>query len=196
FCAGDDLTEFDLRTRDEGALEGHVARLQQVSQNLLLSPKLVIAAAHGYAVGGGFTWMLNCDLVVASEDLVAFFPEMEWGRFPTGGITHLLPLALGYQRAMQLLVLGERQSAARLAELGLVNWVVPRDELLPRAITVAEQVIGKSRFAVGRLKRVINAELTGALAHAQRLEQEATIQAFNRDEAAERVARFAARARG
>ena len=132
----------------------------------MFSHKVVVGAAHGFAVGGGFEWLLNCDLTVAADDLVAFLPEMEWGQFVTGGLTHLLPLAVGYQRAMELMVLGERQSAARLCELGLVNWVVPRDEMMPRALEVAEQVAKKSRFSVGRLKRVINSELSSALKNA------------------------------
>ncbi|MCZ7596868.1 MAG: hypothetical protein M5U09_02600 [Gammaproteobacteria bacterium] len=57
-------------------------------------------------------------MVVAAQDVVAFFPEMEWGQFVTGGVTHLLPQAIGYQRAMELLVLGERKSARDLLELG------------------------------------------------------------------------------
>ncbi len=87
----------------------------------MFGPKLVIGAVHGYAVGGGLEWLLNCDLVVAADDLVAFFPEMQLGHFVTGGVTHLLPQAVGHQRAMELFVLGERQDAQALHRLGLVN---------------------------------------------------------------------------
>src|SRR3989304_5817573 len=87
--------------------------------------------AGGAGGGGGFEWMLNCDLVAAADDLVAFFPEMDWAQFVTGGVTHLLPLGVGYQRAMELFVLGERQSAVRLLELGLVNWVAPHGRGVP-----------------------------------------------------------------
>ena len=156
----------------------------------------MVGAVHGYAVGGGFEWLLNCDLVVAADDLVAFFPEMDWGQFVTGGVTHLLPLAVGHQRAMELLILGERQSAERLAQLGLVNWVVPRAELEAKAMEIAARVAEKSRFSVGRLKQLINRDLWTQLWRAVELEEDATVEAFRRPEVAARVARFENRKRG
>jgi enoyl-CoA hydratase/carnithine racemase len=143
----------------------------------------VIGALHGYAVGGGFEWLLNCDLVVAADDLVAFFPEMAIGQFVTGGVTYLLPLAVGHQRAMELLLLGERQSAARLAALGLVNRVVPRPELLETAVTWAAEIATRNAWSVARLKRLVTEELQGQLVRALELETAATIEAFTRPEA-------------
>jgi enoyl-CoA hydratase/carnithine racemase len=193
FCAGDDLREFDLQTKDNEAIERHITGIQQITRDLMFGHKLVVGAAHGFAVGGGFEWLLNCDLTVAADDLIAFLPEMEWGQFVTGGLTHLLPLAVGYQRAMELMVLGERQSASRLCELGLVNWVVPREQMMARALEVAEQAAKKSRFSVGRLKRLINSELSSVLHNALNLEEGTTIQTFQRAEAKERVKKFTER---
>ena len=193
FCAGDDLKEFDQQTETDDAIEKHITGIQQITKDLMFSHKLVVGAVHGFAVGGGFEWLLNCDLTVAADDLVAFFPEMEWGQFVTGGVTHLLPLAVGYQRAMELMVLGERQSAARLCELGLVNWVVPRAQMMERALEVAEKAAKKSRFSVGRLKRLINSELSSVLHNALNLEEGTTIQTFQRPEAKERVKMFTER---
>lgn len=85
FCAGDDLKEFDLQTASDAATVRHIEAIQRITRDLMFCDKLVVGAVHGFAVGGGFEWMLNCDLIVASEDLVAFFPETEWGQFPTGG---------------------------------------------------------------------------------------------------------------
>jgi len=191
FCAGDDLKEFDLQTRDLSSVQSHVRAIQQITRILMGSERPVIGAVHGYAVGGGFEWLLNCDLVVAADDLVAFLPEMDWGQFVTGGLTHLLPLAVGYQRAMELILLGERQEASRLREWGLVNRVVPRERMLAEAIEIAEKVGRKSHFSIGRLKRLINQDLSVALWRALELEESITIQAFQRPEAAERVMRFA-----
>ncbi|WP_377805981.1 enoyl-CoA hydratase/isomerase family protein [Azospirillum sp. A29] len=193
FCAGDDLKEFDQQTRDDAAIRAHIAGIQQITHDLMFGSKIVVGAVHGFAVGGGFEWLLNCDLVVASDDLQAFFPEMDWGQFVTGGVTHLLPLAVGYQRAMELMLLGERQSAARLAELGLVNRVVPREALLDTATELATVVAGKSRFSTGRLKRLVTVDLSDLLRRALDLEAAATIEAFGNPEAAERVTRFATR---
>jgi enoyl-CoA hydratase/carnithine racemase len=196
FCAGDDLKEFDRQSANDAAIRAHIAAIQNITRVMLGSDKPIVGAVHGYAVGGGFEWLLNCDLVVAADDLVAFFPEMDWGQFVTGGVTHLLPLALGYQRAMELLLLGERQSAERLLGLGLVNFVVPRAELEAKAMEIAARVAEKSRFSVGRLKQLINRDLGAQLWRAIELEQVATIEAFHRPEAASRVARFRKRKAG
>jgi enoyl-CoA hydratase/carnithine racemase len=195
FCSGDDLKEFDRQSASDAAICAHIGAIQDITRAMLGSDKPIVGAVHGYAVGGGFEWLLNCDLVVAAEDLVAFFPEMDWGQFVTGGVTHLLPLALGYQRAMELLILGERQSAERLASLGLVNLVVPRGELEAKAMEMASRVAEKSRFSVGRLKQLINRDLGAQLWRAVELEEAATIEAFHRPDVAERVARFQQRKR-
>ncbi len=188
FCAGDDLKEFGAQSRDRASAEAHIAGIQQITRDIMGGEIPVVAAAHGYAVGGGFEWLLNCDLVVASSDLVAFFPEMAIGQFVTGGVTWLLPRHVGHQRAMELLLLGERQSAERLSALGVVNRVVAPDALLPAALAIADQVAAQSRFSVGRLKRTVH-ELSG-VDRALALEQAATIEAFLRDEAAQGAARF------
>jgi enoyl-CoA hydratase/carnithine racemase len=191
FCAGDDLKEFGDQALDPAA---HIAAIQQITHDLMLNGKPVIGALHGYAVGGGFEWLLNCDLVVAADDLVAFFPEMAIGQFVTGGVTYLLPLALGHQRAMELLLLGERQPAERLLALGLVNRVVARDELVETAVAWAAEVATRNAWSVMRLKRLVTEELQGPLRQALELEQATTIEAFRRPEA--RTAADAFRERG
>ena len=191
FCAGDDLKEFDDQALDPAA---HIGAIQQITRDLMLNGKPVVGALHGYAVGGGFEWLLNCDLVVAADDLVAFFPEMAIGQFVTGGVTYLLPLAVGHQRAMELLLLGERQSAERLAALGLVNRVVSRDELVETAVAWATEIATRNAWSVMRLKRLVTEELQGQLVKALELEQATTIEAFGRPEA--RTAADAFRDRG
>lgn len=190
FCAGDDLKEFDLQTASPEATATHIRAIQQITRDLMSCDKLVVGAVQGYAVGGGFEWMLNCDLVVAATDLVAFFPELEWGQFPTGGITHLLPSLIGHQRAMQMFVLGERQSAQALLDLGLVNWVVEPDELRAKARQVAQEAASKSAFSLSQLKRLV---VRGSLPDLDALldEEEAiTIRSFKTQEAHERSANF------
>lgn len=190
FCSGDDLKEFDLQSKDSASITRHISAIQEITHLLLGSDKPVVGAVQGYAVGGGFEWMLNCDIVVAADDLVAFFPEMDWGQFVTGGVTHLLPQALGHQRAMELLLLGERQSADRLEKLGLVNRVVTRDQLDETAFALAEKIASKSRFSVGRLKKLITQDLGHMLWRAVDLEQVATIEAFGQPGVADRVSKF------
>jgi enoyl-CoA hydratase/carnithine racemase len=193
FCAGDDLKEFDQQSASPAAIRDHIGGIQAVTRAMMRADKLVVGAIHGYAVGGGFEWLCNCDLVVAADDLVAFFPEMEWAQFVTGAVTHLLPQAIGHQRAMRLMVLGERHTARDLERLGLVGWVVPRDAMLAKALEIAGQVAERSRFSVGKLKRLLVEGLDDRLERALRLEGEITEAAFGRGEAAERVRRFTER---
>lgn len=188
FCAGDDLKEFEAQGASEASAAEMAERTQQITRDLMTGPKLVIGAVQGYAVGAGFEWMLNCDLVVAADDLQAFLPEMSLGHFVTGGITHLLPQAVGYQRAMEMMVLGERFGAADLQRLGLVNRVVPREQLLAAALQLAEQVAERPAHATARLKRVLNAQADGPLAIALALEQQAAVECFGSEETARRVA--------
>jgi enoyl-CoA hydratase/carnithine racemase len=195
FCAGDDLKEFDQQSASQDSIRAHIAAIQACTRALMGSGKPVIGALHGYAVGGGFEWLINCDMVVAADDLVAFFPEMDWGQFVTGGVSHWLPLAVGHQRAMELMVLGERQSAEDLRRLGLVNWVVPRQHMLARALSVAEKVASKSAFSVSRLKRLMVGGLDDRVERALKAEEAITIEAFGRQEAAERTGRFAGRSK-
>ncbi|AYQ43874.1 MULTISPECIES: enoyl-CoA hydratase/isomerase family protein [Burkholderia cepacia complex] len=193
FCAGDDLKEFGKQTESDASIRSHVERIQQITRDLMFNGKPVIGAVHGFAVGGGFEWLLNCDLVVASDDLVCFFPEMAWGQFVTGGVTQLLPQSVGHQRAMELWLLGERQSAQQLYALGLVNRVVERDKVLETARELATRVSERSAFSVSRLKRLLTTELSTDLGRSLELEQAATVAAFATPEAARRVQAFATR---
>ena len=193
FCAGDDLKEYADQTASDASIREHIGAIQAVTRAIVFSEKVVIGAIHGYAVGGGFEWLLNCDMVVAADDLVAFFPEMQWGQFVTGGVTHLLPQAVGHQRAMELMVLGERQTASDLLRLGLVNRVVARADLMATATALAEKVAEKSMYSVGRLKKLLTRDLSSQFERAMLLEEENTIACFGRSEAAERVAEFSKR---
>jgi enoyl-CoA hydratase/carnithine racemase len=189
FCAGDDLKEFEHQSASPAAVADMCDQIQQITRDLMFGPKLVIGAIHGYAVGGGFEWVLNCDMTVAADNLVAFFPEMALGHFVTGGVTHLLPQTVGYQRAMELFVLGERTDAATLHRLGLVNRVVPLADMMDTALAMARQVADRSPLAIGMLKRVMTTGLSNQLAGALELERQAAMACFANPDTAERIAR-------
>lgn len=188
FCAGDDLKEFEHQSSSPAAVADMCDQIQQITRDILFGPKLVIGAIHGYAVGGGFEWVLNCDLSVAADNLVAFFPEMALGHFVTGGVTHLLPQTVGHQKAMELFVLGERIDAATLLQLGLVNRVVPLDRMMDTALALANQVASRSSMATTLLKRVMTTGLSNQLAGALELERQAAMVCFANPDTAERIA--------
>lgn len=196
FCAGDDLKDFDWSDVNPASVRSHIQDIQRITQLIMGCDKPVIGAVHGYAVGGGFEWLLNCDLVVAANNLIAFFPELQWGFFVTGGVTYLLPKAIGHQKSMELFLLGERQDANTLHRLGLVNWVVEEGQHVAKALDIANRITEKSsRPAVAQMKKTINTELGQELWHAMQLEQNATIEAFLRPETKVIAETFAGRGR-
>lgn len=190
FCAGDDLKEFGQQAGSPESAARHADAIQQVTRTLMLGPKPVVGAVRGYAVGGGFEWVLNCDMVVAGDDLQAFFPEMSLGHFVTGGVTHLLPQAVGRQKAMELLVLGERQDAPALQRLGIVKEVVPPGEVLARATQLAQRIAERSPHALARLRRAM-ADNGNQLAGALELERRAAAELSALEDTAARIARVA-----
>ncbi|MEJ8823162.1 enoyl-CoA hydratase/isomerase family protein [Variovorax humicola] len=190
FCAGDDLKEFAEQAATSESVAAMGAQVQQITRDIIFGPKLVIGAVHGYAVGAGFEWVLNCDMVVAADDLVAFFPEMALGQFVTGGVTRLLPQLVGYQRAVELIVLGERLDASALQRLGLVNRVVPRDAMLSTALELAGQVADRSQMATLQLKKVMTSQMRAQLDAALGLEEQAAMACFSNPDTAQRVDAF------
>lgn len=178
FCAGDDLTDVERQAASPAAVTAYVDALQEVTRLIVHGPLPVVAAVHGWAVGGGLEWVANCDLVVMGEGTRCFFPEMSLGLFVTGGITVLLPRLVGLARARELLLLGERFTAAQALEWGLVSRVVPDADVLDEALAVAHALAALPPEPVRALRaalvRVGAAELEDALA----LETTATVRGF------------------
>ncbi len=117
--------------------------------------KPVIAAVNGIAVGGGFEIALACDIVLCVERAEFFMPEMQRGFLPdVGGIQHL-PRKLPYNVAMELLLTGRRMPASEARHWGLVHEVLPREELLPRALEMAEHIANGAPLALQALKEVV-----------------------------------------
>jgi enoyl-CoA hydratase/carnithine racemase len=158
FCAGDDLTAHETPSPDvdELAMRARVDIMQQVSREIMFGTKPVIAAVHGWAVGGGFEWTINCDAVIWSAEARAFFPEIEWGMFVSGGVTALLPRLIGPQRTFKWIMGGEQLSGAVLHDAGLVTEVVPTGQHLDAAFALAELIASRPAKAVRNLKRAIN----------------------------------------
>jgi len=187
FCAGDDLHEYAEQASTREATQAYVEELQQVTRHIVLGRVPVVAAVHGWAVGGGFEWVLDCDLVVVGESAKGFFPEMGLGLFVTGGVTALLPRIVGLSRARQLLMLGERIDSAQMLDWGIAHWRVADDAVLDEAVAVAERLAGLSERAVTDLRRIVTTVSAGDLEAAMVAETAATVAAFGDADAARRV---------
>ncbi len=189
FCAGDDLKDH-AHPKDEATARAVVERIQNATRALVRNPKLVIGAINGWAVGGGFEWAINCDLSIWSETAKAFFPELEWGLFVTGGVTALLPAMAGLTKAREMLYLGEKYTAAELHKLGLAWKVVPPDELMSTARAVAAKIAALPPQAVADMKRALDRSAHLDLETAIRFETEATIRGFLDPETTKRIQAF------
>ena len=140
FCSGDDLVEFGEQARSEAAARRFLRDLQEVSRLIVLGEKVVVGAVHGWAVGGGFEWLTNCDIVLMAEGTRCFFPETRFGMVVTGGATTLLARIVGRQRARALILSGERIDAASAQAMGLVWRVLPEARLFDEAQALAERL--------------------------------------------------------
>jgi enoyl-CoA hydratase/carnithine racemase len=190
FCAGDDLKEFGDQAGGEAPTRAYIGHIQDVTRAMVLGDTPIIGAIHGWAVGGGLEWVLNCDFAVAAEGTRFFFPEIGLGVFVTGGVTELLPRIVGLQRARSLILLGERFDAAQALAWGLLSKVVPEDALMPEAVELARRIAALPRGPVRDLRRILSGRLGAGLEAAMAAETDATVRGFLDPETAERVAAF------
>jgi crotonobetainyl-CoA hydratase len=119
--------------------------------------KPVIAALNGYTLGGGLEIALACDLIVAAEHVQFALPELPLGIVPDAGAIQRIPRRIPYNKAMEMLLLGERMSAAEAAGYGLVNAVVPADQLMVTARAWANKLAGVAPLALQSIKEILRA---------------------------------------
>jgi 3-hydroxyacyl-CoA dehydrogenase len=132
FIAGADIREFGLPPV--------APHLPEVVAALEASPKLVVAAIHGTALGGGFEIALGCHYRVARHDARVGLPEVKLGLLPGASGTQRLPRLIGVQAALSMMISGEPVSAAKALKMGAVDHVV-RDDLLKEAMAYAEKLL-------------------------------------------------------
>ena len=192
FCAGADLKARKIAGSEAAARERAHA-IQDVTRAIVFGDVPVVGAIHGWAVGGGFEWALNCDFPIWAESARGFFPEVSWGLFVTGGVSAILPNLIGLQKTKELLMLGERYSAAALHELGIAWRVAADDALLDEAVAVAERLAALPVRAVRDMKRTLNRAAYGDVAEALEREVDAVARSYNDPETFERIAAFSDR---
>ncbi|MBB4122499.1 crotonase/enoyl-CoA hydratase family protein [Martelella radicis] len=153
FSAGGDIHEFteSIKRGTEEALRAFCRRGQRMTARFEAFPKPVIAAVNGIAFGGGCEITESVHLAVASEDAIFAKPEIKIGIPPTFGGTQRLPRLAGRKRALELLLTGDTFGPMRAYEMGLVNKVVPREELLPTAFDLANRILRHSPLAAARI---------------------------------------------
>ncbi|MBC5768194.1 enoyl-CoA hydratase/isomerase family protein [Ramlibacter albus] len=162
FCTGADLkaardpsatyAEAFLRSKTLAADQGLYIRL--LDWNDLDLHKPVVAAVNGYCLGGGLELALQCDVRVAADGASFGLPEVCVGSIPgVSGVSRLMR-ATGSSHALQMALTGERIDAARALACGLVSEVLPREQLLPRALQIAERIAANAPLAVQAVKKL------------------------------------------
>ncbi|MEV4672577.1 MULTISPECIES: crotonase/enoyl-CoA hydratase family protein [Actinomadura] len=149
FCAGMDLKAFVRGEHPVVEGRGFAGLVQRPPR------KPLIAAVEGYALAGGFEIVLACDLVVAARGATFGIPEVKRSLVAAGGGLLRLPRRVPYHVAMELALLGDHMSAARMSELGLVNRLVDDGEALGAALGLAREVAANGPLALAASKRII-----------------------------------------
>ncbi|MFB6153294.1 MAG: 1,4-dihydroxy-2-naphthoyl-CoA synthase [Halodesulfurarchaeum sp.] len=190
FCSGGDQSvrgeagyEYDGDEAD--AAETGRLHILEVQRAIRTMPKPVVAVVPGWAVGGGHSLHVVCDLTVASEEEAKFLQtDPDVASFDGGYGSAYLARQIGQKRAREVFFLGKTYDATEAAEMGMVNEVVPHEELEDRALHWAEEIDSKSPTAIRMLKYAFNLPDDGLVGQ-QVFAGEATRLAYTTDEAAE-----------
>jgi 2-(1,2-epoxy-1,2-dihydrophenyl)acetyl-CoA isomerase len=172
FCAGADLREQAPGETSLGDLLR--TRYNGIVKRLRTMEKPVIAAINGVAAGAGCNLALAADLRIASEQASFIEVFTRVGLIPDSGGTWLLPRLIGLGRALEMMFLADPVDATTAERLGLVNRVVPHDDLMPRATEWAVRLASGPTRAYGLIKRGVNQALATGFSEA--LEYEASLQ--------------------
>jgi enoyl-CoA hydratase len=193
FCAGMDLgrmiplitgarppeDEWDEAVIADPSI-GHRALLRDFD-----TEKPVIAAINGFAIAGGMELVMGCDLRVAADTAKFGLQEVKWAIFPGGGSTVRLPRQVPYSRAMEILLTGEQFTAERMLDYGFLNYVVPGQEVLDKAVELAEKIAGNGPLAVTAVRRSVREAIGVPEARALERESEISATVYATDDARE-----------
>ncbi len=189
FCAGADLNEI--------AAVGSLAEAQRwldervpYFERLARCPKPVIAALHGFTLGGGLELAMQADLRVAGESAQLGQPEILVGIMPGAGGTQRLARLVGLGRALEWLLTGDRMNAQEAWRIGLVNRVVPDEELLQAAEELARLLTRQPPLSVLYIKRCTREGLQMALEQGLALERQAFVATLASEDRREGVSAF------
>ena len=178
FAAGADISEFAGANEADRIGLGFHSALDAVAA----IPRFVIAAVSGYALGGGCELSLACDYRIAGEKAVFGQPEVLLGIIPGGGGTQRLPRLVGSSRAKEIVITGRQVKSEEALRIGLVDEVVPNEQLHERALSLASEVAKGALHAHALMKRAIDEGLSSTLADGLLLERRLFTEVFHTDD--------------
>lgn len=163
---------------------------QEMTMVIENSPKPVIAAINGFALGGGCEIALACDMRIASENAKFSQPEVALGIIPGWGGTQRLPRLIGKGRAIEMIASGEMIDAEEALRIGLVNHVVPQTELMEKVHSLATSILKNGPVAVGAALKCIHLGYDKDLENGLDIELNAFAELFETDEQREGTTAF------
>ena len=187
FVAGADIAEFAGRT---ALMQRAVMLGRSLFTAIDVFPKPVIAMINGYCLGGGCELALACDLRIASEAASFGQPEINLGIIPGGGGTQRLTRLIGEGKAMEMILTGEIIDAQTAFNLGLVNHVVPADQLAAKTMEIANRIAEKSPIALRLAKEAVKLASRSNLDEGLRREVDLFALCFSSEDKNEGVAAF------
>lgn len=171
FSAGADLKE--RKGMDLSEKLAHNAGIRQAIEALADAKFVTIAVLNGLAMGGGLELAMACDLRLAAEGVQIGLTESRIGAFPGAGGSQRLPRLIGQSRALEMMLLGEPVSSEKAMAYGLVNEVHSSQELLTKALSMAERLANRSALALSTIKRLVKEGIELPLASALKVESAA-----------------------
>ncbi len=154
FIAGADISEFEGRSPFDQREAMRFPRVFDVMANF---PKPVIAMINGFCLGGGCELSMSCDIRVASDRARIGQPEINLGLIPGGGGTQRLPRLVGLGQAMKIILSGEMIGADEAHRIGLIDEVVPHEQLRERTLELAGKIAAKSPLTLRVAKEAMRA---------------------------------------
>ncbi len=154
FVAGADISEFVGLNKEEGMVLAKKG--QELFDKIENCPKPILAAVNGFALGGGCELALSCHFIYASENAKLGQPEVNLGLIPGYGGTQRLTQVLGRNRAMELLMSGNTFTAKEAMDYGMVNNVVPAEELISKSKEILMIIQSKAPVAVSKIIQCVN----------------------------------------
>ena len=189
FCTGADLKE--RRGKSLAFMRRHNRLIAGAANAIAALPQPVVAALHGYVLGGGAELALACDFRVAAEGCRIGFPETALGIIPGAGGTQRLPRLVGPTAAKELIFTGRRLDAAEALRIGLVSEVAPEGRAGEAARALAARIAASAPLAVAAAKRAIDDGLDASLAAGLALEYRSQLALYASADWQEGLAAFA-----
>ncbi|SVC31343.1 uncharacterized protein METZ01_LOCUS284197 [marine metagenome] len=196
FMAGGDVKNMHeyLHSHDKSDIQSYflhrIHDLHTIMYSMRRMPKPIVAKVRGAAAGAGVSFAAACDLVIAEESAFFTLAYCNIGTTPDGSSSFHLPRAIGIKRAMEMTLLGDRYTARKMADMGLVNFVVPNEKLDEETDKLATRLANGPTQVFGQGKRLMYRSLENEFESQLQLEAECFADCARRNDYREGIAAF------